>query len=195
MKKLLPLIIAMILLLTACFNSKQNDIQEQAPSPTPSPGPELVSINKIETDANNSALGVLFSDYISALDPWVTAGGYKSLTCFSDSAYEFGDEKAYTICPAPGLFLNVYSSVKNQELNQLVYWLDTNSADENTREVFFQLVKATVYGLDYEKAETILADLDYRNSAIELENLVNSEHECYIYSVDSKSLKFYVLPQ
>jgi len=197
MKRLLPLIIAMIILLTACFNSKGNNTGTpiQSPTPTPSPGPELTSIDKFKSNDGQSTLGVLVSDYISALDPWITSQGYHSLTSYGDISYEYGTDRAYTICPTPGLFLNIYASVENDRINQLVYWLDKKSADENANGAFYDIVKATVYGLDYDTAESILTNLDYHNTNEGVENICESGQISYIYSVDASTIKFYVLPQ
>ena len=196
MKRFLPIVIALIVLLTACSKTNNEKLSSTpSPTPTPSVGPELTAMNKVVSEDGTPAIGVLLSDYISAIDPWITEDGYKSLTNYNDSAYEFGTDKAYTICPAPGLFINIYTSIKTEEINQLVYWLDLNTADANTKKAFQDIVKETVYGLDFETADSILTNLDFNNSSEEIENICDSDIETYIYSVDSKSIKFYVLPK
>lgn len=206
MKKLLPTVLALMLILTAC-GTKAAEITSSpshSPAATLSPSPkmsatpvspsssQLVAMKKVTSEVRQPTFCVLLSDYGSVINPWLSANGFKTINYDSLKNYEVSDQKCYQPNIAKGLVIALYTPPNSNELTQIVYRLDLDAADKNTQKAFFDIAKATIYGLNYDKAEQILTALDCESTTDGIDEEISADQSSYAYSVDANIVMLFI---
>ncbi len=155
--------------------------------------PDLTAIPRVETSVRQPTFCVSSAGYISILNPWLEYNGLEKLNIDDMEFYDSVNLKACTINFGRGFSFNFYTTPKNDELVQIVYRLDLDAAEENTKSLFFDISKATVYGLDFDNAESILTMLDYPNLTDGVKKSLNKNLAGYSYSVDRNIVTLFIM--
>ncbi len=187
MKKIAIFMVMTVILISTLGGCGKNS--KNTPS-SPTEPPQMTEIPRVETSVRQPTFCVSLEGYISILNPWLEYYGFETIDNLEYS--EVGDIKAYSI-RFDGFSIFVYTPLKSDEINQIVCRLDLDVVDEEAQSLFFDLSKATVYGLDFENAESILADLDYANITDGVKNTIDKNLAGYVYGVDANIVKLFIV--
>lgn len=184
MKKLLPIILALMILLTACGALGNNN--------APVTSPTLSSMPTVASEVEDSTFCVLLTDYKAAIDPWLAADGLTTISRSIRRPKYVTSSKEYAASPTRGLSVVILTELTNDEIQELFCRLDLDAADENTVNAFLDICKATVYGLDFDIAETILFELDYTNTTDGIWNEYDSAIAEYVFHIEDNIVELFI---
>ncbi|WP_313342574.1 hypothetical protein [Sedimentibacter sp.] len=173
-------------------NVDNKETSQSTSNVSPRELPHLTAIPRVETIVRQPTFCVTLEGYISILNPWLEYHGIEAQNIEDMEFYEVADSRAYGINFGRGFSFVFYTPLKSDEINQIVCRIDLDATEEDIQSLFFDIIKATIYGLDFDNAESILTDLDYTNITDGVENWLDKDLAGYSYSVDANIVMLFI---
>jgi len=188
MRKLLPLVLALLLLLSACGIVK--------PTSSPFTSQSTVPESQTVTENTNDSFRVTKEKYISTIDEQSAKYEFIAIASVTPSIVESDDIKstfAYPLCPGFTLYLDEDNSTK--ELLNISMHVDRREISIDNVTYFGFVCTVTAHALDGSNGKAIIDKLNTTDVSKDTINSVDSEYFSYSYIVDGDSVIYSVTPR
>lgn len=193
MKKLLPMTLGLIIMLTAC-GSKAANVE---PSPTPSPTASVAPASPTPPPSAVPTLGFTKEDYISAVDTYLKPQNYTTISSITPTM-PGGDNEgitSYAYSMAPGFSLILSEDTASKNLTQIFITADKNLISSADMVGYGLTCFASIYQLEGDGGDSIISKLNMTSNTPDPVNLATGAYCSYSYMIDDPLTMFQVLPE
>lgn len=193
MKKLLPIIITLLILLAACGTIAPE--VSLSPSPTSTATVESVSPSASTSTVAEPTVATLTKDeFVGMMDKLLEEQGFLKLSSGTPFSEDLGTgTTAYGYVPVPNVSISLYESNNTKNLTGIFMTVNTSGITKESLNYFGYANAITINGLEDEiGAAAVDAQLNMSNITESSINYAESDNCSYTYMVDGTQLMFMV---
>ncbi len=191
MKKLLPIILALMILLTACGTKTAKVEEAPAQEAIAQTSPEA----NVDPTSSPKSNALTKEKYIESLDPYLEKQGYTTIGSITPSAYD--DDKGvtgYTYKMCPGFTLILYENNETKELVHMYMSIDKDIISVEDIAFFGFLSSMEIKWLEGENSDSIVSGLDLVTISKDHVNSIDGNFS-YSYIVTGSKVMFSAVPR
>lgn len=195
MKKLFPIILALMILLTACGTNAVKIDTSPSPDPSNLAAPDS-SISTENTNLSVSTFGINKETYIVETDKNLSDDSYTTIASVNPSEISSEENQtafSYTLCPGFTLFL--YEDNSTKELTKISMQVDQSVTSYEDLTFLGNVIAITINILEGDNGEAIIDELKLSEVSKDAINVTDSENAIYSYVIDSDLILFQVIPR